>query len=224
MGLLGADFRSDFANGARRFAFTRARVLSDSSALGWLIIPKNDESDFAEVCLPDSLEYFPIAPGDRWLLDGSIELGTESKLERLWLVDTGSVAFYAITHEFRESILRQIKKSGGIVEDNIVNNCQRVLDSNISPLIYVIGSGDKKIEFVIPHKQMEGEKTDTNRAFESPYLVYHKYSDSCTIILGEDGELNAGSFQLLPAQIFQFFTTVFNKRNNRIGFCKPVDS
>jgi len=94
------------------------------------------------------------------MLDGSIELGTESKLERLWLVDTGSVDLYAITHEFRESILRQIRESGGIVEDNIVNNCQRVLDSNISPLIYVIGSGDKKMEFIIPHKQMEGENTE----------------------------------------------------------------
>ena len=205
VGLLGAGRTSAFAEAARVFALIPPRTRSwyrPGTAAGELIVGRRDFGlQQEEFCSSESsLDFVPLnleISRDRWIVPGSVGSNTEAPESVNWSIETGASGWYVPQNIF-DQITQAIAAQGDSIDPPSepkgymrIRECRNI--RALPVLSFSVGSVTVRVpptEYVA--RSLSGRCSLTLRVQDSP-------------IIGTG----------LLSKLF----TVFDRENNRVGFC-----
>ena len=217
-GLLGAGRASHLAQAAGVFAYKPSGQKYDLAhnrrSAGTLILGRRDWNQYCQSGLrkiPNKLQLSPV----HWIVSGSVTLSTPY-MQYIsppvnWVVDTGAVQML-LTPSLYMQLVSFIVTAGGQMPNrspstmNVIHNCVQSM-AYFPPFRVAVGYGADKFELDIPPSQ---------------YLGYvDHFSGNCYLKIeySEVGGLpNTGIIGMI---FLENVFTVFDRKNNHVGFCKP---
>lgn len=205
-GVLAASRTSPFAQAAGIFLYQWPDVL---------LIGERDQTRLEErFCARGRrLSYFPTKPDvseNHWVLDGEVSISGGTTMSVDWVVDTG-IFEYTVPQAIYDSIIAYAEERGAVVYNpptpvfpQRLLNCGDV--ASVFPAIdFKVGMGPAAVHLTLQPQN---------------YIVGPYYDGSCSLRL-EPGDMDSTTrLSLLSVRQFAPFAVVFDREEDRIGFCE----
>ena len=213
IGLFGAGRTSHFAEAVGVFAF----VGPLAAYTGWPTVRAGSlvvgsVEGLERRCLNEAggIRYVPTRPSVsslHWAVAGSVGLTGGRMAPVDWIVDTGAEGLF-VTAEVLDDVVAGIVGAGAIVQAAEPRQYSRIFNC------------PSNFEDVFPTITIRvGADIDVT-AFPSDYIIVPDDAPGiCFLKLGSNGVSGRGNVKLLGIQSLTKMVTVFDRRNDRLGFC-----
>jgi hypothetical protein len=214
IGLFGAGRTSHFARAAGVFAYVGAVQDYQGWALasaGRLFIGETDVAKLNRQCERGTVQFFPLLPmmsRIHWVVAGSMELaGADVALrsDMTFIIDTGATNFY-VTSELLAAVKAQLVASGAELISAKPDEYEQYMNcweyQTLPHINIKLGTGANAVSVIMT---------------PDDYVGYNRVDGTCLLALKDSSA--SGSNRLIGIKILSKLLTVFDQRNDRIGFC-----
>jgi hypothetical protein len=216
-GILGAGVHSEFAKFIQVYALVPPKKpfqrFKTSESAGTLFL---GERDWSFICRDRSKPIYSGVRNDisntHWIIDGSVKiLGFESP-DIFWIVDSGAQGLM-LTKDVYMTLRDKIHELGGYMPNatpGIYNEIEKCLELYSKFPTIEIRAGTRNPSFVLDLQPLD-------------YLGSFDYTTGMCIMMIDYSEMhrlpNTG---ILGTKFLERTTTVFDRKNSRVGFCAPT--